>query len=410
MAYKDYLHERLLSVCAILGLAAILCPLLVLYGVKYGIVHTLMERLSHDPRNLEISPITSGRFTADYFAQLAKHPDVAFVIPRTRSIAATMKIYWPSKGKLRSKEVLVSLEPSAPGDPLLERYKAAIPPMPANPAAEDIHITLSATAAEKLGVKPGDSLHGKVDRRYRGNVESAYASVHIAAVLPLAAQQKDVAYVPLQLAQATESYRDGRAVPQLGLDRGWSGDPLPGEAHQYPGFRLYANDLEAVVSLRKAFAAQNFPVYTHAEEIEQVTQLSQALTLIFALICAATATGFMASTASNVLASVKRKERVLALLRLNGFTSASLSLFPLAQTILTATLGTALASCLYLVAAMGINHTFQEHLADMEQLCRLLPEHFLLAFATVLALSLLAALGPTLRSTRIEPSEVIREY
>ena len=45
----------------------------------------------------------------------------------------------------------------------------------------------------------------------------------------------------------------------------------------------------------------------------------------------------------------------------------------------------------------------------MEQVCRLLPEHFLLAFALVAGLSLLAALGPALRAARVEPSEVIRD-
>ena len=40
MSLRDYLHERLLSACAILGLAAVLAPLLVLFGVKSGIINT----------------------------------------------------------------------------------------------------------------------------------------------------------------------------------------------------------------------------------------------------------------------------------------------------------------------------------------------------------------------------------
>jgi hypothetical protein len=91
LACKDYWREFLLSACAVLGLAAVLTPLLVLYGVKFGVVQTLTERLRNDPRNLEISPVISGRFTQDYLTRLAQHPDVAFVLPRTRSIAATMQ-------------------------------------------------------------------------------------------------------------------------------------------------------------------------------------------------------------------------------------------------------------------------------------------------------------------------------
>ncbi|MBT9749004.1 FtsX-like permease family protein [Desulfovibrio desulfuricans] len=407
LACKDYWHEFLLSACAVLGLAAVLTPLLVLYGVKFGVVQTLTERLRNDPRNLEISPVISGRYTPEYLAKLAAHPDVAFVLPRTRSIAATMDL---SAGNGDARSVLVaSLEPTAEGDPLLLRFGAAVPNMPQSPDTEAIGVTLSSSAAEKLHLKQGDTLNGKVERRFQGKVQTARVALRVAAVLPLAAQQKDVAYVPLPLMEATEDYRDGRAVPELGAQNGWTGEPRPQGERVYPGFRLYARSLDHVMQLREAFAAQKLDVYTHAEEIEQVTALARALNLIFALICAATAIGFLASTASSVLAGIKRKERILGLLRLHGFTTGKLMLFPLVQSLLTALAGTALASGVYGVAAFAINKLFSASVTGMEQVCLLLPEHFVLAFAAVSGLALLAALAPALRAARVEPSEVIRE-
>jgi len=379
----------------------------VLYGVKFGVVQTLTERLRNDPRNLEISPVISGRYTPEYLAKLAAHPDVAFVLPRTRSIAATMDL---SAGNGDARSVLVaSLEPTAEGDPLLLRFGAAVPTMPQSPDTEAIGITLSSSAAEKLHLKQGDTLNGKVERRFQGKVQTARVALRVTAVLPLAAQQKDVAYVPLPLMEATEDYRDGRAVPELGAQNGWTGEPRPQGERVYPGFRLYARGLDHVMPLREAFAVQKLDVYTHAEEIEQVTALARALNLIFALICAATAIGFLASTASSVLAGIKRKERVLGLLRLHGFTTGKLMLFPLVQSLLTALAGTALASGVYGVAAFAINKLFSASVTGMEQVCLLLPEHFVLAFAAVSGLALLAALAPALRAARVEPSEVIRE-
>lgn len=415
LALRDYAHEGLLSACAVLGLAAVLTPLLVLYGVKFGVVQTLTERLREDPATLEISPVTSGRYTAEYLAGLAAHPDVAFVLPRTRAIAATMNL-----GSGQGRHLLVSLEPTAPGDPLLLRHGAHIRDMalPGKPAGaqsgaaalmEPIGVTLSATAAEKLAARRGAVLQGRVERRYQGRTQSAEATLRVISVLPLAAQQKDVAYVPLALLEATEDFRDGRAVPELGARNGWIGEARPAEPRVYPGFRLYARNLDAVMTLRRAFAAQNLDVYTHAEEIEQVTTLARALNLIFALICAAAAAGFLASTASSALAGVKRKERILGLLRLTGFSTGALMLFPLAQALFTAILGTALASGIYMAAATVINRLFSADLRGLEQICRLLPEHFLLALAAVVALSLAAALGPALRAARIQPSEVIRD-
>lgn len=407
LACRDYLREALLSACAVLGLAAVLTPLLVLYGVKFGVVQTLTDRLQHDPRNLEVSPVSSGRFTLQDVEKFAARPDVAFALPRTRAIAATMDLRNGKEGA--RKTVTASLEPSAAGDPLLARYGVPAPVMPAQPLAAPVEVTLSAPAAEKLGCSLGDTLTGTLERRYQGQVQRARVTLRVAGVLTLAAQQKDVAFVPLPLAQATEDYRDGRAVPELGTAQGWTGEPRPEGPRLYPGFRLYASSLEAVTGLREFFAGQGLEVYTHAAEIEQVTSLSRALNTVFALICAAAAAGFLASTASSALAGVKRKERMLGLLRLTGFGTGALLLFPLVQALLTALLGTATAMGVYAAAAAVINHLFAASLGDMEQVCRLLPRHVLLVFAAVAGLALTAALGPALRATRIEPSEVIRD-
>lgn len=407
LSWRDYAHEKLLSACAILGLAAVLTPLLVLYGVKFGVMQTLTDRLRSEPRTLEISPVVSGRFSMKYLDELAAHPDVAFVLPRTRSIAATMDLV-SNQGSERAT-LLVSLEPTAEGDPLFQRYGAASPVMPVHPDKKAIGISLSATAAEKLHVSTGDTITGRVERRYSGQLQSVRVTLHVVSVLPLAAQQKDVAFIPLPLLEATEDYRDGRAVPELDTSQGWTGEARPQEPRLYPGFRLYAKNLDAVMRLRQGFAQQKLDVYTHAEEIEQINSLAHALNLVFALICAATAAGFLASTTSSTLASVKRKERTLGLLSLAGFTTGELMLLPLVQSLLTALVGTALASGLYALSALAINHLFSASLTGMEQVCRLLPQHFLLAFAAVAGLALAAALGPALRAARIEPSEVIRE-
>ena len=60
LALKDYFYERLLSACAIMGLAAVLAPLLVLFGVKSGIINTMSDRLLQDPRNREISRLAAA--------------------------------------------------------------------------------------------------------------------------------------------------------------------------------------------------------------------------------------------------------------------------------------------------------------------------------------------------------------
>ena len=56
LAWQDYRCDARLSWCAILALAAVIAPLLVLFGLKFGLVTTLTERLERDPAVREIIP------------------------------------------------------------------------------------------------------------------------------------------------------------------------------------------------------------------------------------------------------------------------------------------------------------------------------------------------------------------
>lgn len=626
LATADYRRERLLSLCSILGLAAVLAPLLVLYGVKFGVVTTMVSRMRSDPLTLELSPVSSGHFTQDFFTSLRQEPGVAFVLPRTRSIAATMQLS-NTAGDGTRRTVVCSMEPTAADDPLLARYGCEAPVMAlregkqaspdrgtapaqdgearsslmdrlgavllpeahaqpaeeaqktpaaqkkpeaakhaplrnagaqkheapaaakaggtrANPAvpdgknhsagqnrakaapedallpavsplalpgenqkpaadpdsqpaapekagaqakapAGDGHreaadtkpaaqeeapaqenpapalraeektsadedtpapgakhashgltprgaagkepapltgglnendatlrlsgVVLSEEAAARLHVKKGDTVIGRVERANRGKISAARVKLVVTGVLPLAAQQKAMAYIPLPLLEATEDFRDGRAVPELGTENGWTGEPRPAGERVYPGFRLYVKDLGDVLTLRARLAAKGVDTYTHAEEIAQIESLEKALNAVFLAICAAAALGFFASTASSAMASVKRKERTLGLLELTGFSTGSLMLFPLIQVELTAFFGTLLASGAYLGFSWLINHLFASSLQGLESVCLLLPRHFGMALACAMGLSFLAAFGPALKSTRIQPSEVIRD-
>lgn len=108
------------------------------------------------------------------------------------------------------------------------------------------------------------------------------------------------------------------------------------------------------------------------------------------------------------MASVKRKERTLGLLELTGFSTGSLMLFPLIQVELTAFFGTLLASGAYLGFSWLINHLFASSLQGLESVCLLLPRTS--AWPGLCpwdSPSWLPSGRP--KSTRIQPSEVIRD-
>jgi putative ABC transport system permease protein len=395
LSLKDYFHERLLSACAVLGLAAVLAPLLLLFGVKSGIINTMADRLIEDPRNREVTPVGSGRYGEDWFSVAAKRPGVAFVIPQTRSIAASMVLYNGEGEKPHS--VVVDLIPTGEGDPLLEKWGR----VPKN----ETSVVLSNTAARKLNVAAEQEVIGRVGRSVAGIKEQVTIRLKVAAVLPVEAFPREAAFVRLGLLEATEDYRDGRGSEAFG----WPGQARPPGPREYPSFRLYARSIYDVATLRDMFFEQGLEVYAKVEEIEVVQSLDRSFTLIFRLIAIVAVFGYFASMASNVLASVNRKSRHLGVTRLIGFSTGSIVWFPIVQSLATSILGTVTAICFYLVVEMLINRMFSQYLSAGEYVCRLSLGHLTVALGFTVAMSIMASAYAAFRVAKIEPSEVIRD-
>jgi putative ABC transport system permease protein len=395
LSLRDYSYERLLSACTILGLASVLGPLLVLFGVKNGIINTMVDRLVQDPRNLEISPVGSGRYDQDWFAAAAKRSGVAFIIPQTRSIAANMILYHSIKGKPRT--LAVDLIPTGSGDPLIEKFGKV--------AAENNGIVLSASVARKLKVTTGQQIVGRVGRSVQGRKEQVTVDLKIISILPIEAYPRDAAFVRLTLLEATEDYRDGFSSQTFG----WPGKSRPSRPKEYPSFRLYAQSIYDVAALRDWLTAQELEIYTRVEEIEVIQNLDRSFSLIFRLIAFVAVCGYFASMASNILANVNRKSRHLGITRLIGFSTGSIMWYPVVQSITTAVLGTALAASLYFASQITINSMFAQYLAEGEYVCRLSPAHLMLALILTILLSILAAGFAAFRVAKIEPSKVIRD-
>ncbi|AZF45149.1 ABC-type antimicrobial peptide transport system, permease component [Pseudomonas sp. R1-43-08] len=385
LAWQDYRNDAWLSACSVLALVAVIAPLLVLFGLKFGLVSSLTQRLETDPATREIIPLGGGRFSSALVEQLGQRSDVAFAIPRTRQIAATAQV----------GTVVVEMLPTAAGDPLL----AGLP----MPKGLD-QIVLSHTAAEKLAARPGDWLEPRFARQLAGRVEVQRTRVQVLAVLPLEAFARDGLFADLSLLEAVEDYRDGRAVPALQ----WEGEAAGvGEQRVYPAFRLYARTLSDVERLRLYFAGQNVLVSTQAQTIAQVQSLSRNLSLVFWIICGLALAGAFAATFAGALAAVARKRRELSVLRLLGFSTAALLLFVVMQALYSASFAAVLSAGLYSLAEAGLNRLFVQ--VPGEYASHLLARHYGLALAAVLGVSAVAAACGGWRVARIQASEGIRD-
>ncbi|WP_110946863.1 FtsX-like permease family protein [Pseudomonas bohemica] len=391
LAWQDYRADARLSACTVLALVAVIAPLLVLFGLKFGLVGSLTERLERDPAVREVIPMGGGRFSAGFIDELARRPDVAFALPRTRQIAATADLSLPTS----DQTVNVEMIPTAVGDPLLGDTL---------PATELDRVLLSQTAAEKLGAKPGDWLDAAFTRQFSGRAQAQRTRLQVTAVLPLEAFGRDAIFASTELLEAVEDYRDGRAVDAFG----WPGDaPGANEQRVFPAFRLYARNLDDVEPLRLYFAEQHLLVSTRAQTIAQVKSLSRNLSLVFWVIATLAVVGAVAAVFASALAAVERKRRELSVLRLLGFSTGALLLFVVLQALYSGVLAVVISFVLYGLAERGLNLLFVQ--VPGEYASHLLIRHYCVALLAALGASALAAALGGWRVARIEASEGIRD-
>ncbi|WP_376990038.1 FtsX-like permease family protein [Azospirillum rugosum] len=391
---RDFAHEAAISACIVGALAAVLAPLLVLFGLKYGVIDTIARRLVEDPHNRELILVGSGMFTAHWIESLRDRPDVSFAMAETRRLSASFnRLENPATGAQASA---VGMVPSGPGEPLIP--SGSVP-------ASDLELTLSSRTAQRLGVGAGDMVRAVIERLNNGGAEAVEWNGRVRAVVPEAALGGDSAFVTLPLLVAIEDFRDGMAVERFG----WPGVPRGTGERVFPRFRLYARSIYDVAALRDSLFSQEVELRSRAEEVEVMQALDANLTRVFWTVAVLGSAGFAAALAASLVAGVERKRRDLSVLRLIGFPGRAIVAFPLCQALLIGMAGSLLAGVAYAGVAMGLNSYFAASLQMGEFVCRLLPEHFVTATAVTLACALAAASWAGIRAARIQPAEGLRD-
>ncbi len=387
LALADLRAERLLALCTILSLAAVLAPLIILAGLRAGVVQGLREVLLEDPHAREITTAANRTFDAGLLDRLAARPDVSFLAPRTRTLAATLLL---ETGERPGGGTRAELIPTAPGDPLLDGVAVAAPDQ----------LVLSASAASRLQVRAGDRLVGRLARIVSGRRESVPLALQVQAVAPVSAFGRDGAFVALPLAVAVEDFQDGGATPP---------DSLAGLGSvaraDYAGFRLYARRLEDVPALDDALKAEGIDVVSRAGEVAGLLRVDRNLGLLFGLVAGLGGAGFMVSLGAGLWANVERKRVPLAQLRFLGLRARALQAFPMTQAAVVAVLGWALAALVALGAAGIVNRVFAGTLALDRPLCLISPALLAAAAGVTLGGALVVSAVAGTRAGRVEPWE-----
>lgn len=392
LALQDLWHDRIISFCIVSSLVAVIAPLLLLFGLRFGIVNQLQNDLAQDPRNLEIRMLSSGSYDQNWLTQLQQRPDVGFAIGQTRSLNTLADLQTDSTHFIENAEVI----PTGSGDPLVGKQQLH----------QESDVIITQEAARKLAASVGDALTLRVSRLLDERREWGRISVNVVGILPATYFNRAAIFTQPALLLALEHFRDGYAVPELGVT---SGAQLNGKTPRYARARLYARDIDQVASLEHDLRAQRIETTSRLADIENVKSINRVLGIIFNTIAATALIGCIASLIGSFIANVDRKRKHIAVLRLLGFTRPAVGAYVIMQGCLLSLMAYLGGSGVYLLASQVFNRALASGQSTGQMICTITPLHGLMALLLTLVVATLVAGIGACRAINIEPAQSLRE-
>lgn len=393
LALKDLWHDRKVTFCMVASLVSVIAPLLLLFGLKFGVVEQLQQELMKDPVNLEIRMLSSGSYSSQWIEALQSRSGVGFAIGLTRSLNTQADLVAGRRHFVENAEII----PTAAGDPLLGLNRE----MP-----DENSVILSAPAARRLQVEAGDSITLRISRRLNGHHERGVYSLRVQAVLDAAGFHRPAAFVASSLLLDMERFRDGFRFSKFGIDTGtqWQEREV-----SYSRARVYAADIEQVASLETWLNNQNIETRSRLREIENVKAINNVLGFIFGVVALTALIGCIASLVGAFMANIDRKHKELAVLRLIGFNAKSISLYVLFQAVFISAVAYLGGLFLYFTGSVIFNRVLVASQATGDFACRITVTHAVSAFLLSLFIAILVSIIGALRAVSFQPAETLRE-
>lgn len=393
LSLADLWHDRNVSLCMAASLVAVIAPLLLLFGLKHGVVSQLQQELLSDPRNLEVKMLSSGHFDQAWLQRLQDRPEVGFAIGQTRSLNTQADLLGAHGRFADNVEVI----PTRAGDPLLATDLSELAPD---------QVILSERAAERLDAKAGDTLRLRVARRLNEVNERGERTLQVRAIVSSVRFARPAAFVSPELLMELEHYRDGYLVASLGASSGQALDALN---VGYARARVYARDIDSVAPLERWLNEQRIETASRLAEINNVKAINHVLGLIFSVIAGAALIGCIASLVGAFVANIDRKRRHLAVLRLLGFSSLAVSAYVVLQALVLSLVGYLGGLGSYYLGSLLFDRLLVSSQATGAFICHITVWHGLVALLLAFLVAGLVALIGALRAIRIQPAESLRE-
>ena len=396
LVIADLIFDKKVSFFIISSLVAVIAPLLLLFSLKFGIVSQLQTQLLENPQNLEIKIVGKPQSTLlnqQWFDALNQQPEIKFSIPLARSLNMLADVRKDNNHFINSIELI----PTQAGDPLIPEQRLQ----------QKNGAFLTATAAEKLGVKSGQKIQLFFGRKYQGTEQKEQVELLVEGIVEERYFARNAIFLSLPLIMEIENYRDGFQVQDY-VAKPTDGAPLV-ERNDFASARIYAADLDSVINVAQQLRQQGIETRTQANEIANVKAINKVLSILFLIIAVTSIVGVVLSLSGSFLSNIERKRKEISLLSLFGLVPSEIKLYLIIQAFLLSSLAFASACALYFLGNLTINHLLGENLSSQHFISQLLPVHFISAFVATLIISCVIALFGANQAVKIQPSEVLRE-
>jgi len=209
-AIAELRHEKLFAAGVVLAVCSVLTPVLLLLGVKNGMIDSLRGKLMNNPQIREIRLKETVDVDPAWVAAMTQDPLVAFVVPSVRQISLYGRVRsLDSKNWTDAEEIL----PSASGDPV-----TSVPEMDWSNFELPVPCMISEGLAEALGAVAGGDVLLEQTRSEAGRPQSAEVRLRISAIVPRSYSPTKALYLPVQAIESIEDYKDGKAVSLFGWE------------------------------------------------------------------------------------------------------------------------------------------------------------------------------------------------
>ena len=390
LALKAFRQRAYQNVFCAFGLAAVLAPLIVLFGLKTGIIDGLINDMKNSPSILKITLRENNPLTPLELETLKAFPEVGFVVGSYRSTALRAEA---RRSKTDLEIVNIDLWPSDANDPLLKHANLNLAPT---------QIALTETVATKLGKVVGDTLIMSANRK--GGEEFFEIELEVANILPPHILTRERGLVHKTLAGNLSGFLDNYAIP----GNSFGGKSLETRDAPFDSLRIYASSLDMIAPLVKIIEKLGFKTSSEATKIVWIRSLEDTMNGVFLIVSIAGILGYSVSLWATIANSIAERRLEFSLLRLIGLSEKSLWAFPIVQAICITSVGLAIAFAAAFITADFFNSYYLTNLFD-GNICRISATHVFLSCALSFMLALFAATHQLFAMKSISPTEALSE-